>query len=69
MAEINIQKKSTNPMWWVLVILAVVIVGWLLMGRNRDRAPETSFINEPSGAPIAALQSGAVGTIDRAYTS
>jgi hypothetical protein len=54
MTEINIQKKSTNPMWWVLAVVAVVIVGWLLFARGNDRAPETSSI----GAPASELVSG-----------
>jgi hypothetical protein len=68
MAEINIQKKGMNPMWWVLVILAVVIVGWLLMGRNDNRAPETSLMESPAAVPTAALH-GLPGASDLPHAS
>jgi hypothetical protein len=69
MAEINIQKKSANPMWWVLAIVAVVIVGWLLFARGGDRMPEESSIGAPesdrtagvlpwSGSPLGSRLAG-----------
>jgi hypothetical protein len=30
MAEINIQRKSSNALWWVLGIVALVILVWFL---------------------------------------
>lgn len=30
MAEINIQRKSSNTLWWILGIVALVILAWFL---------------------------------------
>jgi len=49
MAEINIQRKSSNAIWWILAIVAVVLIVWFLMA-GTGRQPMTQ-------APAPALPS------------
>jgi hypothetical protein len=39
MADIDVVPKKTGTDWvlWVLAALAVIVVLWMLMGRNPDR--------------------------------
>lgn len=54
MSDINIQRKSgSHMMWWMLGIVALVIVGWLLFA-NTDTNPQMGLLVEPGGA-VAAL--------------
>jgi hypothetical protein len=54
MAEINIQRKSSNTLWWILGIVAIVLLVWFLfawMGGDRTQ-PMTG--TGSTGMPYAA---------------
>lgn len=54
MSEINIQRKSgTNMLWWILGIVALLIVAWLLFA-NTGTDPQTRSLADPGGA-VAAM--------------
>lgn len=54
MSEINIQRKSgSGVMWWVLGIIALLILVWLMFG-NVFTNPQTGQVLD-SGSPVAAL--------------
>ena len=54
MSQINIQRKSgSNVLWWVLGIVALLIVLWLLFA-NTGTDTQTTYIVDPGG-PIATL--------------
>lgn len=54
MADINIQRKSSNAVWWILGIVALVIVAWFLFtmmgGDTTPRVGTTDLY----GLPVAA---------------
>ena len=49
MADINIQRKSSNAIWWILGIVALVLIVWFVM-RGTGEQPMTQ-------APAQALPS------------
>jgi hypothetical protein len=55
MAEINIQPKSSNTMWWVLGVVALLVVVWLLFAGTGDSTPRTSLELELPASPQAAM--------------
>jgi hypothetical protein len=57
MAEINVQRKSSNALWWVLGIVALVLVAWFLfawMGGDTQRV-SIALTGEPYAAAVTAF--------------
>jgi hypothetical protein len=50
-ADINIQRKSSSAIWWILGVVALVVLIWLLFAW--DTEPVTTRLPGGSG-PIAA---------------
>ena len=46
-------------MWWIVAILAILVVGWMMFARNdtaTTETPRSSLIEQPRpGAPSASL--------------
>lgn len=71
MADINLEKKRSTPIWpWILGLLALLVIGWLIveaMDRDdRDVATTTSTAAAdpitapaPAGAPVSGTQASA----------
>jgi hypothetical protein len=38
MADINVQRKSPSAIWWILAIVALLILLWVLFGWDLDPA-------------------------------
>ena len=52
MADINVQRKSSSALWWVLGILALIVLLWFLFAW--DTEPGVTMI--PGGsAPVADI--------------
>lgn len=50
MSEINIQRKSgSNVLWWVLGLVALLIVAWLLFA-NMGTDTQTGYVVDPGSA-------------------
>lgn len=52
MADINIQHKSSNAVWWILGILALILVVWMLWGWMDTEPAVRGAL--PPGAPAVA---------------
>jgi hypothetical protein len=59
MAEINIQRKSNNALWWILAIVAVVIIAWMLFAwTGTGQQTPATFHEVPAGPFAASLLDG-----------
>jgi hypothetical protein len=60
MAEINIQRKSSSALWWILAIVALVIVAWFLFGMGDGTQRVGSLLTgESYAAAVAAFMPAA----------
>lgn len=55
MADINVQRRSSNAVWWIIGIVAAVILLWLLFGWGN-----TGTMTDPVGRGITLDQLAAM---------
>ncbi len=61
MAEINIQRKSTSWLWWVLGIVAVLLIVWAIASMWNTRTEPTEPIGLMAPVPMQQLAGAALG--------
>jgi hypothetical protein len=57
MADINIQRKSSNVIWWVIGVIAALVIIWMLwawMGRDPVRAVGLTLDVAPQAVLLTA---------------
>lgn len=63
MAEINIQRKSSNAIWWVIgIVVLAVVVWWLMSARTTEYngaliAPDDALAASALRQPVVAIES------------
>jgi hypothetical protein len=63
MAEINIQRKSgSHAMWWILALVALLVIGWLFFARGMDTPAQTTTSEAPPAALEFAPRPGVLAT-------
>ena len=53
MADINVQRKSPSAIWWILGVVALLILLWVLFGWDVDPAM-TMLVPDAPTAELAA---------------
>ena len=56
MAEINIQRRPSTAIWWIIGIIALAVIVWMLLGWSTQ--PEITSFEDASGPVALILSSG-----------
>ena len=46
MADINIQRRSSHAVWWVLGLIALLVIAWMLWSGRADNTAISSLTSD-----------------------